>query len=72
MPKFQELEKPLGLPTTLGLQPRPGLFTRGFGARARVTLQLSNKEAMACILWADGSRSVSSSSSAALCDASHV
>jgi hypothetical protein len=66
MPKFQELEKPLGAPTTLGLQPQPGLFTREF-ARARVTLQLANKSA-ACILWGDGSRSISSSSAGALCD----
>ena len=71
MPRFRELEKPLGVPSKLGRQSRPGLFVRDFGTKgqARVVLEVTKESTKACILWADGSHSVSSSSSVVLCDA---
>lgn len=33
MPKFAELERPLGTPISLGAQPKPGLFVREFGGQ---------------------------------------
>jgi heparanase 1 len=68
MPKYAELTKPLGAPTAAGQQ-TAGLYTRSFGSGATVVVDLRTKAATACVVWADGSRSVSSSGAKCAADA---